>query len=80
MKYNADGGYGMPVVQLCICPCGRVTTQNPRSNPKCPICGLQSKKDECAEEEIDWFSLDAEELRTDVREILKTLNYLLKKK
>jgi hypothetical protein len=49
----------MAVIRLCICPCGRISVQEPDADPSCYKCGDRYQS------EIDWFNLDAGELKED---------------
>jgi len=57
----------MPVVRLCICPCGRVSVQEVTEDALCYKCGTYYQTS------IDWFNLDADELKPDLQNALETL-------
>jgi hypothetical protein len=54
----------MAVIRLCICPCGRVSVQEPDEDPACYKCGGRHQ------DQIDWFNLDAGELKEDLAHAL----------
>ena len=63
-------GIKMSVIRLCICPCGRVSVQEPDVDPLCYKCGGRYPS-----EEFEWVNLDAVELKEDLEnalEIIKT--------
>jgi hypothetical protein len=58
----------MSTIRLCVCPCGRVSIQEPAEDPSCHKCGDRYAND------IDWFNFDAGELKEDFEYALNTIN------
>jgi len=58
----------MAVIRLCICPCGRISVQEPDEDPLCYKCGDRHQA------EIDWFNLDAGELKEDLKHAIEVSN------
>ena len=58
----------MAVIRLCICPCGRISVQEPNEDPACYKCGSRYQS------EIDWFNLDAKDLKDDLQYAIEIAN------
>jgi len=58
----------MSVIRLCVCPCGRVSVQEPDEDPLCHKCGDRYQS------EIDWFNLDAGDLKKDLKTAIEASN------
>jgi len=58
----------MSVIRLCICPCGRVSVQEPDVDPLCHKCGDRYQ------DEIDWFNLDGADLIDDLKTAIAVSN------
>ena len=64
----------MAIIRLCICPCGRISVQEPDEDPSCHKCGNRYAT------EIDWFNLDAGDLKEDLQNAIEMANNFADKK